>query len=662
MLQSILCFRPIISRPPLLRKLVIYNGVRNYGQYRWLRYNPLTQPDSIRLVELQPGNPEDELRVEIQHARLSEAPEYETLSYEWAGNRKEATVRCGRGEEIPVPLNLRAALKRLRDRDRPRRIWIDAICINQDDLKERGAQVSIMTQIYQKAQGVLIWIREQKPNTVEAFKMIPKLADSWDSQGPQDDPTSTKPPVEVKDEHADELDNPTISSAIFDAFTRSYFTRTWIIQEILVSKKATVICGSHQIDWVLFHQAANYLVQREFHLSTAPAPRTLFLVALIRRNEKRYKARQLNLRTLLRHFRYSQATDIRDKVYAMLGISFQVGRSGTGLDVHPLQPDYTKAVEDVYREAAAYIMTDEQDLRLLANEYSPCSRHLTKMPTWVPDWSITSKRLLPMARKSNVLSFLIKGDISTRGHSLFVNGLKFDTVTYATPIVTRENEATILETLTSLVSSKNQYPYSNQSLTEALCRTLIADNANFRPALDHDERYFFHLLRKRMKTIDIPIIQEDLMTDLRYQTVSHQLRNNEPYREELNRNLHGRSFFMTARGFMGLGPKAREAVRVGDRICILGGGYTPLILREGSYFGFKEKSHKSSWKSKDRNDWGAQNVQKHREREGEEEMLDEKPEEKWYRLVGESYVHGVMDGECLKSEITSEKIQRIEIR
>jgi len=661
MLQSILRSRPIIGRPPLLPRLAIRNCAWNYGQYRLLQYNPLTQPDSIRLVELQPGDPEDELRVEIQHARLSEAPEYETLSYEWAGNHKEATVRCGRGEEIPVTLNLRAALKRLRDMERPRRVWIDAICINQDDLKERGVQVSIMKQIYQKAQGVLIWIREEKPNTVEAFKMIPKLAESWDAQGPQDDPTSTKPLVEVEDEHAAELENPIIMDAIVDAFTRSYFTRAWIIQEILVSKKATVICGSHKTDWVRFHQAANYLIQREFRLSNGPVPRTLFLIALIHRNEKRYKAGQLNLRTLLRHFRYTQATDIRHKVDSMLGISFPVGRSGTELSVQPLRADYTKAVEDVYREAAAYIMTDEQDLRLLADEYSPCSRHLTKMPTWVPDWSITSKRLFPMARKSTALSSLIKGDISTCDRSLFVNGFKFDKVTYATPIVTRENEAVILEILTSVVSSKNQYPYNNQSLTEALCRTLIADNANFRPALEHEEMYFFHLLRHRMSTIDTPIIQEDLMTDLRYRTVSDHLRNNDPYREELDRNLHGRSFFMTARGFMGFGPKAREGVRVGDRICILGGGYTPLILREGSNLGFKEeKRYKGWWKGK--NDWGAQISQKEREREVEGETRGGDTGEKWYRLVGESYVHGIMDGECLKSKIASEKIERIEIR
>ncbi|RPB02989.1 HET-domain-containing protein [Choiromyces venosus 120613-1] len=633
LLQSLLRFHPIISRPPPLQRLAIHSCARNYGQhqhrYRWLRYNPLTQPDSIRLVELQPGAPEDELRVEIQHTRLSEAPEYETLSYEWAGNRKEATVRCGRGEEIPVPLNLRAALKRLRDRERPRRIWIDAICINQDNLEERGAQVSVMTQIYQGAQGVLIWIREEEPDTAEAFKLIPKLAESWDNQGPQDDPTSTEPPAEEEDAHAKELEHPKIGDAIIDAFTRSYFTRTWIIQEILVSKKATVICGSNRIDWVRFHQAANYLVQREFRLSREPSPRTLFLVALIRRNEKRYRAGQLDLRTLLRHFRYSQATNPRDKVYAMLGISFPVDRSGTKLGVQQIQADYTKPVEEVYREAAAYIMTDEQDLRLIANEYSPCSRHLTKMPTWVPDWTITSRPLLPMARKSNALSSLITGEITTHGHSLFVNGFIFDTVTYATPIVTPENETAVLDSLTSLVSSANPYPYNNQSLTEALCRTLIADNANFRPALDHDERYFFHLLRHRMNTIDVPIIKEDTMTDLRYQTVSDHLRNNEPYREELHRNLHGRSFFMTARRFMGLGPKARRGVLVGDRISILGGGYTPLILREGNS-------------------------------KVAEVPLQDEP--KWYRLVGESYVHGIMDGECLKSKITPEKIERVEIR
>ncbi|PGH27123.1 hypothetical protein AJ80_01079 [Polytolypa hystricis UAMH7299] len=588
------------------------------GQFQ---HAPLNRSDSIRLVEILPGRFRDELRLELQHTNLQEAPIYESLSYEWAENTGCKPVLCG-SQQAYLSANLRAALRRLRYNDQRRLLWVDALCIDQNNPLERSQQVLLMREIYRNAQQTLIWLGEEKEHTHMAFDVIPKLAEDWAARGMQDD----DPPADLVQETAvvpsqgNQIlhpSNTTLWNSVLDVFTRSYFTRTWIIQEIIVSRTATVLCGSHTVDWTLFHRAANHIVQDEFRATRDPQPITLFLIAVIRRIEKRFAKGDLRLRTLLRHFRASKVSDMRDKVFALLGLlgrDMNVATSSNGVPL--IKADYTKDIDQVYREAAAYIMCSEQNLKVLANEYPPNARVIQNMPSWVPDWSANPNTLHPLIRRSNRLSELIAGDIHCTPTSLYVNGHIFDTITHASKIVTSANELFILRNLIKTMKTRaSKYP-NGQSHNEALCRTLIANNANFRPCLQETERYFFYLLRDRMTTVYIPIIQQDFFTDLEYLVKREVNDRKEPYRREMRRTLYDRAFFMTQKGYMGIGPKGRTRVRVGDKVSILGGGFTPFILRRV---------------------------------------------EDYYTLVGESYIHGIMEGEFLNEDQTLD-YERIEIR
>lgn len=102
-------------------------------------YHPLNHDQQlIRLLQVLPGQHSEPIKADIQHASLPAVPEplYETISYVWGNPAKIALIELS-GKYLRVPRNTHAALQRMRLRDKPRMLWIDAISINQDDIHER---------------------------------------------------------------------------------------------------------------------------------------------------------------------------------------------------------------------------------------------------------------------------------------------------------------------------------------------------------------------------------------------------------------------------------------------------------------------------------------------------------------------------------------------
>jgi hypothetical protein len=136
------------------------------------RYRPLKHDDSIRILVLHPSvNSSDPVTCTIQHARLSDTSlEYEALSYTWGGSTRTQTISFSSGRrELLVGENCRDALWRLRLGDRDRVLWIDAICINQENLAERTRQVRIMDVVYRRAFNVVVFLGEQVSCTQNLF-------------------------------------------------------------------------------------------------------------------------------------------------------------------------------------------------------------------------------------------------------------------------------------------------------------------------------------------------------------------------------------------------------------------------------------------------------------------------------------------------------------
>ena len=123
-------------------------------------YKPLLGARALRLVVLEPGQPEEREVVcrLLQLSDIQSIHQYEALSYVWGeGTTNDLTLN---GTNFPATVNLVSALRHLRYSDSTRILWIDAICINQRDLTERNEQVGRMADIYRNAQRTLVWLGE----------------------------------------------------------------------------------------------------------------------------------------------------------------------------------------------------------------------------------------------------------------------------------------------------------------------------------------------------------------------------------------------------------------------------------------------------------------------------------------------------------------------
>jgi len=147
------------------------SGLSNLDKFKFLGtmscamsqyyYSPLSQtPDSIRLLRLMPNkNDTADIQCELFEYALQESDKathlYEALSYVWGDSDKRRPIFMD-NQYLAVTLNLYAALLRLRDRDIPRIIWVDAVCINQGDKQEKEHQIWSMAKIYGKASRVIV--------------------------------------------------------------------------------------------------------------------------------------------------------------------------------------------------------------------------------------------------------------------------------------------------------------------------------------------------------------------------------------------------------------------------------------------------------------------------------------------------------------------------
>lgn len=133
---------------------------------KFYKHVPLRSPRSSRVITLKGTSiglfrrpPKDQsLEVELEEISLDGSVPYEALSYTWGGQQADRTIRC-HGKPMKITLNCEIALKRLRTLSK-RRLWIDSICIDQNNPEEKKTHIPLMGEIYGKAKRVLVWLGE----------------------------------------------------------------------------------------------------------------------------------------------------------------------------------------------------------------------------------------------------------------------------------------------------------------------------------------------------------------------------------------------------------------------------------------------------------------------------------------------------------------------
>ncbi|MCJ1360121.1 MAG: hypothetical protein MMC33_010124 [Icmadophila ericetorum] len=350
----------------------------------------------IRLLQLAPGDGSDTIRCSIRYQYLKQDIKYEALSYCW-GDPTITKPILVENAPLKVTENLYLAFQHIRFKDRPRLLWIDAICINQADTEEKNAQVRLMRRIYQGAAEVLIWLGKAADNSDAAFELIRRLvfANDYDSI------------YDIRRlylwDNVPKLFNlpPTTERVWYDMFgllRRPWFSRAWVIQEVAVASKAQVICGRETSSWKNFAKAFMY-VGKVGHGVTFGADAIEWLAVLEAARERHLTShKESALQVLLRH-RQAMTTDPRDKIFAFHGILNQPEHSRFTFDV-----DYRIPTAEVYKKLAIGMLCHDQTLDILSVAHVCEKSNVSGLPSWIPDWSTpeSTASLLEMESEGQV--------------------------------------------------------------------------------------------------------------------------------------------------------------------------------------------------------------------------------------------------------------------
>jgi hypothetical protein len=202
-------------------------------------YSPLRLPFPTRLLTLQPGKSPQPLSATLSEVSLNDNPSYEYLSYTWGEDLTGSTITVN---DIPLQIrrNLCQFLHRIRLPDQPRVLWVDAISISQDNLNEKAMQVEMISSIFHSAQRVLVWLGEHAEGSEALFGGWPWKTGRLPARG-----------IELgRDQETVSAEEAEYRARVWTAFlSRPYWSRTWIIQEIVLARELLCYCGPDVASW-----------------------------------------------------------------------------------------------------------------------------------------------------------------------------------------------------------------------------------------------------------------------------------------------------------------------------------------------------------------------------------------------------------------------------
>lgn len=311
-------------------------------------YNTLdVEGRTFRLLRLIGGDG-PQIECEIFEAWLmgNHTIPFEALSYTWGDltTPHEITLNSAK---LAITGNLHSALRHLRIADEDRSMWIDAICIDQSNEEERGHQVGQMGDIYSQAEQVIFWLGNATPKVnfvMTALKRLERRAQKESATGWSPLDKRWQKLWLVSQPEWDEQSRSDLKEGLEELMQRPWFQRVWILQEVARAKRAVVCTGTRVISSRIFAIAPRFI-----HITPIAHCQAVLDIMPGTSREHSWWSQKRDLYTLLQRFRYSKASDPRDKVYAILGIS------SDATTTYDLQPDYTKTTEQVIDDATALL-------------------------------------------------------------------------------------------------------------------------------------------------------------------------------------------------------------------------------------------------------------------------------------------------------------------
>jgi hypothetical protein len=556
---------------------------------------------------------------------------YTALSYVWGIPIFDQTIHFA-DRSIAITSSLASALHRLRSNKDSHFFWIDQVCIDQPNTREKEQQIPLMGLIYTHATNTVIWLGDdddQDPGL--AFKVMEhiygRLQMSDVKITPDDFARLVFPPAKDRSWRA-----------IQQLLQRSWLFRLWTIQEAVLSKHLFVQCGTVAVCWddlAVWCYTLNscgllqWLETKDNSgwNTSSHTPRQVSGGAVIDSLQaERGQTLSLQEKAYLLHSlvqtRYAQATQAKDKIYGVLGISES-----------DIIPDYSTATSarDVYHEACV------TQLPQLIYELLSCVDHdIPLKPSWVPDWSTdrvtealaysTKAWTLYQAgwkqgpKSTNFIGRPKKVILSDDQKRITLWGVLFDkiltlgdvceevTLDIDNPQAGNQAWASNIQ-LVKITNPHQTYPSQSTSIYDAFMHTLLAGrdaSTTAAPTQDHSDVFSLIL---DSSTGAMPSLPGQTYTSRRQKGffTLNSLRTRKPaktledLRTAIRAALTMRRFAITEKGYFALVPRGTKE---DDKIVVFEKASVPFVIRR--------------MESSD-----------------------------GYELLGEAYVHGIMKGEVM---------------
>jgi len=291
-------------------------------------YQPLNGENPARFLSLLPSELDGAIRCEIHHDDLSNHQPYHAVSYTWGPPEPTILIQVS-GKQLPVRENLFLFLRNMMaaNPDGLQKLWIDALCIDQNNIEEKNQQVPQMGRIYSGAQSVLVWLGPASSKIDFAFDAFERVRKQFHDM--QDGDVLTNPTVFINAMPTGEE----FEFSILDLLNREYWTRVWIVQELFLTTRGRVICGS---GIMRLEDLGEYCSNMRFlnmlscqKLQTSPGFKICCRAARYKTDRHFRGALFTRGKTASTHHAWAlvnwvvdqHCSDIRDKLYGLLGIA-----------------------------------------------------------------------------------------------------------------------------------------------------------------------------------------------------------------------------------------------------------------------------------------------------------------------------------------------------
>ncbi|KAH7087846.1 heterokaryon incompatibility protein-domain-containing protein [Paraphoma chrysanthemicola] len=395
--------RPLSCYSPPHHSRVVM-GTEHIKRSKAYNFQPLLD-GHIRLIRLEPSrDPAADLHFSFSHGPYKKVEgDYEALSYTWGGSPSKTyplyhISTLGIRRIVYMTANLDAALRRLRHRHDIRVLWVDAVCINQKDDKEKSTQIPLMADIYRGAGRVVAWIGPVAHDSDEEKGMrflghLSRHQDYLDAC--------------VQQKHK-LLNDPLPLRRMGCFFSLPWFSRLWIIQEITLNIDVLLFCGSYQLSWARLAAAVGILQKKKLwekvltgrpHIKALKKTIDLWMQqGLVRSSDSlsnRVREPRSAFTDLMESYRDFGCADDRDRIFALYRTPGHDGirpRSQTSFvsNMIVMLVDYSISVDETYRTfSLACFKTSGQPSShgimhsLLLRQYASQD---SRGPSWLVDW------------------------------------------------------------------------------------------------------------------------------------------------------------------------------------------------------------------------------------------------------------------------------------